>query len=457
MQLAPNPRVLLWTLIMLVSMSAFSLLLAPALSLTEQATVYARNQGQPTTVTGFTTLSYEENPLNFRTQIDTVQSSGTGTIQWSVTGTDIEDFVNEGGELSFNEFTRSHGTFASGGDKSPQISGPFHVEYPENGTGPVASYAAGGPEEGAVTWSLFGRDSKTFEISDDGILSFRNPPDFEAPTGFEGNIYRVNIRAEDDANPQLSAQLDVAVGVANVNEAPIVGDIPNADLMLGQQSWMFELDESFTDPDGDSLAYRISGDSITPVATAALEDGVLWITPAAEGSVSFHIVAVDPVGISALGMLRVLVTDPTPEPASAPAAVFTSFPAEVEVHEGPVASDLSTEPHEFDAYWPLSERRWANFTQQPEGISKVLVAFAIEPVDELSNETVELPPYATPPVHQGRTMPMEATRADPVQAPIAPAPEMEEGELRLWVFALLMLLAVSTAGYAVRMLVIHRL
>ena len=66
--------------------------------------------------------------------------------------------------------------------------GPLHaqddsaIEYPENGTGVVATYTATDPESaGAVEWSLGGDDAEDFMISDSGVLTFAEVPDYETP------------------------------------------------------------------------------------------------------------------------------------------------------------------------------------------------------------------------------------------------------------------------------------
>ena len=60
------------------------------------------------------------------------------------------------------------------------------IEYAENGTGPVATYTAVDPEGTAVKWSLAVvdpvDDAGDFDI-DDGVLTFKKSPNYEAATG----------------------------------------------------------------------------------------------------------------------------------------------------------------------------------------------------------------------------------------------------------------------------------
>ena len=65
-------------------------------------------------------------------------------------------------------------------DDDAVITGPEMVDYPENGTDAVASYSATDEDGDAIVWSV---DNDTFEISEDGELTFASPPDFETEDG----------------------------------------------------------------------------------------------------------------------------------------------------------------------------------------------------------------------------------------------------------------------------------
>ena len=78
--------------------------------------------------------------------------------------------------------------------------GTVCVDYPENRSGTVVAFTADDPEEKDVTWSLQrGSDQALFRIDpDDGRLTFKTPPDFEAPEdGNMDNVYSVTIEARD--------------------------------------------------------------------------------------------------------------------------------------------------------------------------------------------------------------------------------------------------------------------
>ena len=98
------------------------------------------------------------------------------------------------------------------------ITGISSVRYSENGTAPVASFTAFDEGEHTIRWSVSGRDEDLFTI-DDGVLAFREPPDYEAPqSGADGallsvrNVYRVTVEAGGGTR-------NVTVRVTDVDEA----------------------------------------------------------------------------------------------------------------------------------------------------------------------------------------------------------------------------------------------
>ena len=117
-------------------------------------------------------------------------------------------------------------------DEAPEIMGEATAEYPENGTGSVATYTAVDPEMTAVKWSLSGADAGDFMI-DNGELRFAKSPNYEKPTDGDhnndgdsddtalgeepsNNIYMVTIVAT-DATRRVGMKA-ITVNVTNVDE-----------------------------------------------------------------------------------------------------------------------------------------------------------------------------------------------------------------------------------------------
>ena len=53
--------------------------------------------------------------------------------------------------------------------------------YAENGMGPVATYTAYDPEGQGIDWDVRGTDSALFSIDENGVLTFKDSPNYEDP------------------------------------------------------------------------------------------------------------------------------------------------------------------------------------------------------------------------------------------------------------------------------------
>ncbi len=99
-------------------------------------------------------------------------------------------------------------------DEGLALTGDAAIDYAEGGTGDAATYAAVDLEGADIAWTLTGDDAGAFSI-EGGALSFRSPPDFEAPADANGdNIYRVRVEASDGTNP---VSLDVTITLTDVD------------------------------------------------------------------------------------------------------------------------------------------------------------------------------------------------------------------------------------------------
>ena len=96
--------------------------------------------------------------------------------------------------------------------------------------GMVRSYEVAGPGAGdaTATWSLTGDDRGDFDIgSSDGVLTFKNTPDFETPADNGGdNAYEVTVNARvGGGNPHVMTT--VMVMVTNEDEDGVVTVLPS--------------------------------------------------------------------------------------------------------------------------------------------------------------------------------------------------------------------------------------
>ena len=188
-------------------------------------------------------------------------------------------------------------------DEEPKVSGKDVIaSYPENGKNPVTKLTASDPEGVRTTvWDLLTdasgdqdingdgtddvlvadvADNDDFEISDAGVLTFANTPDFENPND-EGpdNNYRVTVRASDGATSDPRGYYKVVVTVMDVNEpGKITWTVDPAGASEGTQELLqFQpgalITATLADPDNTNadpiagITWKWSGEgTVTPAA-----------------------------------------------------------------------------------------------------------------------------------------------------------------------------------------------
>ena len=115
---------------------------------------------------------------------------------------------------------------------------PGVIMYAENGTAPVLTFTSEDPEGAGIHWDVTGVDANDFMISG-GVLTFREPPNYEKPMDREvpdgpdagddaddaagNNMYHITVRASEmrgngEMGRALSTETDVTVQVTNRNE-----------------------------------------------------------------------------------------------------------------------------------------------------------------------------------------------------------------------------------------------
>ena len=208
------------------------------------------------------------------------------SITWSVSGTDGRLFdISNQGALTFRNPPDHENPRDSGSDnqydieveardggglagslavavivtavnEQPRVSGTSTFTINENQDLTGASYTATDPEGSTgIRWSLSGYDRGDFVISEDGVLTFRNPPDFERPADSDrNNEYLLTVRAHDG---RTYGTLPVMVEVLEVNEPPVI---------TGRSSFSYRENETrslytfrATDREGDAFTWSLGG------------------------------------------------------------------------------------------------------------------------------------------------------------------------------------------------------
>ena len=134
----------------------------------------------------------------------------------------------------------------------PEITaGKTAIEYLENGSAAVETYRATDDENDAarprvpLDWSLTGDDDDDFSISQAGILTFNESPNFEAAADSGGNnVYNVTVTVSDGDTTTSNATEDVTITVINVDEDGEITGLP------AQPKEEVAITVMLTDPDG---------------------------------------------------------------------------------------------------------------------------------------------------------------------------------------------------------------
>ena len=161
-------------------------------------------------------------------------------------------------------------TIRLGGNRwNPAVIGPHEIEFPENGTWRVATYTAinpGGPTNGwIVSVEPGGGEGDFFDIDDDGVLRFREPPDYKENGD---NEYSFSITAYDGNPPQGQGRpqtfFNVTVTVIDVDEAneqPAFADETTTRSIIENMAAGENVGDpvSATDLDRDVLEYTLGG------------------------------------------------------------------------------------------------------------------------------------------------------------------------------------------------------
>ena len=144
-------------------------------------------------------------------------------------------------------------------NRAPSVDGPKSLQYPEHGTEPVATYEATDPEGTAIRWEIEDSDEEHFRISEDGVLSFRKPPDYENPSRLPSEQH---LRDSPPCLRQrypfpLQVSLQVRIEIKRVNELDPVSGETQVSVEENQTGVLTQY--HVEDPEGDAVQWSLSG------------------------------------------------------------------------------------------------------------------------------------------------------------------------------------------------------
>ncbi|MEE8134835.1 MAG: tandem-95 repeat protein, partial [Gemmatimonadales bacterium] len=168
-----------------------------------------------------------------------------------------------------------------------------------------------------------GSDAGLFAIDDvTGELHFNAAPNFERPMDLDAdNVYEVTLRTSDAAD--ASSDQTLSITVYDVNEAPTI-DPSSSSFTAVPGVGNYAGTVLGNDPEGDDLAYTLTGGAALPYFTVDPDSGVLAfanaLTPSlmSTGEVTLEVTVTDEAGlsqsISVTVKLETVAEQPEPEP-----------------------------------------------------------------------------------------------------------------------------------------------
>ena len=146
-------------------------------------------------------------------------------------------------------------------NEGPEVtSGQSAFTISENQDLPNAVYSGFDPEGGTVTrWTVGGRDGGDFTITQEGLLTFRNLPDYERPADSNrDNIYELQVRPYDG---RYYGSFDVTVTVTDVNEPPTITTTSSSATTLRQNENETSRLYTYraTDPEQGTITWLVGG------------------------------------------------------------------------------------------------------------------------------------------------------------------------------------------------------
>ena len=306
-------------------------------------TVTVTGNNAPTVTSGPKTKNHAENSDAVIGTYAATDADGD-PITWSLSGNDANLFmITGGGVLSFRlppdfETKRDNGgdnvynVTVNAGDGTatdtrdvavtvtdvnevPVVTGPGFAEVNAGATDlTVATFTAADPEgdTSGTTWDVVGVwngssfDHVKFEISETGVLSFKQTPEFEGGTTGD-SVFLLTVRATIDSQ---RGDLLVAVGVKQQNPAPTFTSGPTSVSFDENQATTTIVGTYVVNDPGDTITWSLSGDD---ASAFTIDGGVLRFKASPDhetkDSYSVNVVATDSANQMVTRAVTVTVTD----------------------------------------------------------------------------------------------------------------------------------------------------
>ena len=321
-------------------------------------------------------------------------------------------------------------------NRPPEITGPKSLRHPEHSTEPVATYKGEDPEGTAIRWEIEDSDHEHLRISEDGVLSFKKPPDYENPVDFRlNNTYEIRLLAFDSGIPSRYGRLQVRIEIKRVNELdPVSGEVQ---VSIAENHAGVLSQYQTQDPEGDAVQWSLSGpdaalfqiDEAGTLSLSSALDFEALGSAAGTNDYAPTVVATDDGKDPVSQQLEVTVTltDVNEEPTGTPVPIVEltagNLPTTLDLSEFFADPDGDSLTYALDAQESpevasaVVEESSLSITPLEEGTASFVVT-ASDPSGLSSSDTVEVTVVSPPPPKPTPTPTPEPTPT-PTPAPTA--------------------------------------
>ncbi|WP_308636891.1 Ig-like domain-containing protein [Paenibacillus silvisoli] len=194
------------------------------------------------------------------------------------------------------------------------VTAPAPVNQPPVGEAIPAKAIEAGSASSEVELAQYFSDPEsetlTYEVtvSDPQIASAAITDGKLTITPLTAGTATIEVTAKDSHNATVTKQISVTV---TQNQPPVGQDLPSQTLEVGEQIGELELAQYFSDPESETLTYEVTV-SDPLIASAAITDGKLTITPLAAGTTTVEVTAKDGHNATAAKQISVTVTQNQP-------------------------------------------------------------------------------------------------------------------------------------------------
>ena len=232
------------------------------------------------------------------------------------------------------------------------------IPYDENGTSAVATFVATDEENDSIGWSLDTADvdAALFSISNAGVLTFLNPPDYEDPKDQSPyNSYVITVEASDDTN---EAVMQVTVNVTDVDEDPVVTGDTGPSVVEGNADAFGTY--TAADPEGETITWEEptgADGSLFEVSTGgklSFKTAPDFESPGSANNSNVYQVTVNASDSTNTGSLDVTVTVVNENEAIIREGTWTAIRDYPENSDSVVATYAARDPEGEDIDWDLS-------------------------------------------------------------------------------------------------------